>query len=147
VSLGYVAIIVAVLAAPLTIDCALVVKYEPDHVIPPFTEFIAELAWSTLAIIKPYGPDPVGVHRLVSEVWLTQNTVPPPMEAPTGTIELTSVKLAVLVPIALVALIVTFDIPATAGMPEITPVEVFIDNPVGKPIALKLVGLLVAVIV
>jgi hypothetical protein len=35
----------------------------------------------------------------------------------------------------------------TAGVPETKPVLVFTVNPAGSPVALKLVGLLVAVIV
>jgi hypothetical protein len=50
------------------------------------------------------------------------------------------------VPAELLALIVTFDVPAAVGVPEITPLVVLIDNPAGKPVALKLVGLLLAVI-
>jgi hypothetical protein len=57
-----------------------------------------------------------------------------------------SVKLAVLVPAALDALRVTEDVPGEAGVPEINPVVVLIDNPAGKPAAPKLVGLLEAVI-
>jgi hypothetical protein len=51
------------------------------------------------------------------------------------------------VPAELAALIVTFDVPAAVGVPEMTPLVVLIDNPAGKPVALKLVGLLLAVIV
>jgi hypothetical protein len=51
------------------------------------------------------------------------------------------------VPAELLALIVTFDVPAAVGVPEITPLVVLIDNPAGKPVALKLVGLLPAVMV
>ena len=50
------------------------------------------------------------------------------------------------VPSELVALTVAAYIPADDGMPEIRPVVEFTDNPGGRPIALKLVGLLVAVI-
>ena len=50
-------------------------------------------------------------------------------------------------PPALIAFIVTFDVPATVGVPEISPVLVLSDKPLGKPLALKLVGVLVAVIV
>lgn len=35
-------------------------------------------------------------------------------------------------------------VPALVGVPEINPVEVFKDRPLGKPEAAKLVGLLVA---
>ena len=48
-------------------------------------------------------------------------------------------------PPALAALMVKEMIPVAVGVPEITPVEVLILNPVGSPVALKLVGLLVAV--
>ena len=56
------------------------------------------------------------------------------------------VSVALPVPPALVALIVTLYVPAVVGVPEITPVVVFTVNPPGSPVALKLVGLLVAVI-
>jgi hypothetical protein len=50
------------------------------------------------------------------------------------------------VPAALVALMVTLKLPAAVGLPEMRPVVVFTESPPGKPVALKLVGLLVAVI-
>ena len=55
-------------------------------------------------------------------------------------------RVALPVPPALVALIVTLDVPAVVGVPEINPVVVFTDKPAGNPVALKLVGLFVAVI-
>ena len=57
----------------------------------------------------------------------------------------TSVLESVLV--ALVALMVTLTGPptATTGVPLITPVVVLIDRPVGNPVALKLAGRLLAV--
>ena len=51
------------------------------------------------------------------------------------------------VPAALVALNVTLDVPAAVGVPETTPVAVLTESPAGNPVALKLVGLLLAVIV
>ena len=56
------------------------------------------------------------------------------------------VNVALPVPPALVALIVTLYVPAVVGVPEINPVLVFTVKPAGSPVALKLVGLLVAVI-
>jgi hypothetical protein len=56
------------------------------------------------------------------------------------------VRFAVPVPPALVALNETVEVPATVGVPVIAPVLVFTLNPTGKPVALKLVGLLLAVI-
>src|SRR5215469_14434129 len=50
------------------------------------------------------------------------------------------------VPAELVALGVTLKLPAAVGVPEIRPVAVFTESPAGRPVALKLVGLLVAVI-
>jgi len=62
---------------------------------------------------------------------------------------ITSVALPVymhgLVP--LLALMVTLVVPAVVGVPEITPVLVLTLRPAGSGLALKLVGLLVAVIV
>jgi hypothetical protein len=61
------------------------------------------------------------------------------------------VNVAVPVPPALVALMVTlYGLPASvpiAGVPEMTPVLVFTVRPAGSPVASKLVGLFVAVIV
>jgi len=46
------------------------------------------------------------------------------------------VSVALPVPPALLALIVTLYVPAIVGMPEITPVLVFTDRPAGSPVAL-----------
>jgi hypothetical protein len=53
-----------------------------------------------------------------------------------------------LAPQALLALMVTggFVVPAVVGVPEINPVVVFRVKPAGNGVALKLVGLFVAVI-
>ena len=56
------------------------------------------------------------------------------------------VKGAVPVPPLLVALIVTLEVAAVVGVPEIKPEVVFTDRPAGKPVALKLVGEFDAVI-
>ena len=47
----------------------------------------------------------------------------------------------------LLAVMLTFVVPAAVGVPEITPVLVFTLRPAGSGLAVKLVGLLVAVIV
>ena len=54
-------------------------------------------------------------------------------------------KVFVSVPALFVALIETLEVPATVGVPEIKP-RLFMLNPLGRPAAPKLVGLLVAVI-
>ena len=46
------------------------------------------------------------------------------------------VSVALPVPPALVALIVTLYVPAVVGVPEIKPVEVLTDSPGGNPVAL-----------
>ena len=56
------------------------------------------------------------------------------------------VSVALPVPPALVALMVTVYVPAVVGVPEIIPLLVFTLRPAGSPVALKLVGLLLAVI-
>ena len=56
-------------------------------------------------------------------------------------------NVAVPVPVPLVALNVTLDVPAAVGVPEMTPVAVSTESPAGNPVALKLAGLLLAVIV
>ena len=55
-------------------------------------------------------------------------------------------RLAVAVPALVVALNVTLEVPAALGVPEMRPVSVLTDSPAGRVVALKLVGLLVAVI-
>ena len=47
----------------------------------------------------------------------------------------------------LLAVMMTLVVPVVVGVPEITPVLVLTDRPAGNGLALKLVGLLVAVIV
>ena len=64
----------------------------------------------------------------------------------TGTAVMVRVRVAVPVPAAFVALSVTGVVPGAVGVPKIKPVAVLTDNPAGKPVAPKLVGLLVAVI-
>ena len=64
----------------------------------------------------------------------------------TGTPVMLRVRVAVPVPAALVALRVTVEVPAEVGVPEINPLVVLADKPAGKPVAPKLVGLLVAVV-
>ena len=63
-------------------------------------------------------------------------------------IVITRVAVAVLQGLApLLAVMVTFVVPAVVGVPEITPVLVLIVRPAGSGLALKVVGLLVAAIV
>ena len=57
-----------------------------------------------------------------------------------------TVRVAEFAPATLVALTVTGVVPGAVGVPEIKPVVVLIDSPAGKPVAPKLVGLLLAVI-
>ena len=45
------------------------------------------------------------------------------------------VNVFVPVPVTLIALIVTLDVPAAIGVPLITPVDVFTLKPAGKPVA------------
>ena len=81
----------------------------------------------------------------------------PPAAVQVGLIELTvgavpivitRVAVAVLHGVApLLAVIVTLVVPVVVGVPEITPVLVLTVRPAGSGLALKLVGLLVAVIV
>jgi hypothetical protein len=49
--------------------------------------------------------------------------------------ETVSVRVALPVPPALIALRVTEDVAAAVGVPEITPVAVLIDSPAGSPVA------------
>ena len=56
------------------------------------------------------------------------------------------VSVIVPVPPALLAPIVTLDVPVAVGLPDIRPEAVFTVSPDGSPVALKLVGELLAVI-
>ena len=76
----------------------------------------------------------------------TKETVAAVEEEEPDEATIVSDKLAVPVPLPLVALSPTFEALDAAGVPEIKPVAVFIDKPAGSPLALKLVGELVAVI-
>lgn len=49
-------------------------------------------------------------------------------------------NVAVPVPVAFVAPIVTLDVPAAVGVPVTDPVDVLTESPAGRPVALKLVG-------
>jgi hypothetical protein len=51
-----------------------------------------------------------------------------------------STKVAVPEPAALVAPIVTLEVPAAVGVPEMIPVVVATLKPAGNPVAVKLVG-------
>ena len=64
----------------------------------------------------------------------------------TGSALIVKVKIALPVPPALVALMVTLYVPVVVGVPEIKPVVGSTVRPGGSGVALKLVGLLVAVI-
>ena len=78
----------------------------------------------------------------VAQVGLSELIVGP------GTIIICSVALAVLQGLApLLVVMVTLVVPTVVGVPEITPVLVFTLRPAGSGLAVKLVGLLVAVIV
>ena len=49
--------------------------------------------------------------------------------------EMVSVRVAVPVPVALVALNVTVEVPAAVGVPEIKPLVALTDRPAGSPVA------------
>ena len=64
-----------------------------------------------------------------------------------GTVnEMVITNVSVSVPAALVAVMLVLKVPSAVGVPVISPVAVFTLSPAGNPLALKLVGLLVAVI-
>jgi len=58
----------------------------------------------------------------------------------TGTAVTVSVRVAFPVPALFVALSVIVETPPLVGVPEIKPVVVFTERPVGRPVAPKLVG-------
>ena len=63
-----------------------------------------------------------------------------------GSVTIVIARVALPVPPALIALMVASVMPPTVVVPLISPVVVFTLNPAGNPVALKLVGLLLAVI-
>src|SRR5258705_419075 len=75
--------------------------------------------------------------------WMSEMFVKPSRFKSHGE-KMVSVKVFVPVPPALVALKFTAETPLVLGVPEIKPVAVLIDSLAGNPVALKLVGLLVA---
>ena len=69
------------------------------------------------------------------------------VEVMTGAARRVRTRVAVPVPVALIAETVTRNVPAaTLGVPEITPVLVLMERPPGRPVALKEVGELSAVV-
>jgi hypothetical protein len=69
------------------------------------------------------------------------------VEVRTGTALRVITKVAVPVPVALAAERVTLKVPAaTLGVPEMRPLLVLMDRPPGRPVALKEVGELSALI-
>ena len=69
------------------------------------------------------------------------------VEVMTGAARRVRTRVAVPVPAALVAERVTLKVPAaTLGVPEIAPVVVLMERPPGRPVALKEVGELLALI-
>ena len=71
------------------------------------------------------------------------NSPAPPPPPPPATMR---VRVAEPSPAEFEAEIVTADVPAAVGVPEISPVDVFTDKPAGRPVALNEVGLLLAAI-
>ena len=115
---------------------------------------VPEIKPEEVLTVRPAG-NPVAlklVGLLVAVIWYVKAALPVPvaLEALVMTGAPASltvrVKVAVPVPLALVALRVTVDVPAVVGVPEIRPEELLTLSPAGKPVALKLVGPLVAVI-
>ena len=69
------------------------------------------------------------------------------IEVMTGAARRVRVRVAVPVPVALVAVRVTLKVPAaTLGVPEMRPLVVLMESPPGRPVAVKEVGELSAVI-
>jgi hypothetical protein len=89
--------------------------------------------------------DPVFVmlSPLEAEAKSSVSRLTPPPPPPPDTIK---VNVAEPVPAALEAEIAMLKVPATVGVPAISPVEVLTESPSGKPVALNEVGLLLAAI-
>ena len=84
-------------------------------------------------------------HALSIDARSDPSTDPSPFPS-AGQFETASAKIADPVPPALVACKLTVKLPEFVVVPEISPLEVETVQPVGKPVAPKLVGLFVAVI-
>ena len=114
---------------------------------------VPEIKPVAVLIVRPAG-SPVAlklVGLLVATIWYVKATptVPVALVALVMTGEaglMVRTKVVLPVPPAFAALTVTLEVPAVVGVPEIKPVPVFTVKPAGRPVALKLVGLLVAVI-
>src|SRR5439155_1275812 len=105
--------------APSSLNCT-------PAMAPPLSEAVAEMATALpeiMALLDGAVIETIGMARVIvtASVWVP---VPP----------------------ALVALRVTVEAPAVVGVPEMSPVVPLSVRPAGNPVALKLVGLLVAVI-
>jgi hypothetical protein len=100
---------------------------------------ISAVPWET---VQPFWPESAAAvyPSVVSKLVETRRSWP--LAAPATVI----VKAVVLDPNEFVAVRVTSSVPAEMGVPEISPVVVLIERPLGRPLAPKLVGLFVAVI-
>jgi hypothetical protein len=98
--------------------------------------------FTTTTLVAAVPPN-VTVAPATKFVPVTVTAVPPPVDPAFGLTLLTvgavgaaltvNVSDPVPVPLASVALSVTIDVPAMVGVPEINPVALFTDSPVGKP--------------
>jgi hypothetical protein len=114
---------------------------------------VPEIKPEEVLTVKPAGnPDaPKLVGELVAVIWYEKAVPTVPLAVPLLVIAgaamiMVRVKGALPVPPPLVALSVTFEVPAVAEVPEIKPEAVFTASPLGNPDAPKPVGEFVAVI-
>jgi hypothetical protein len=115
----------------------------PDESVKPVPVTVAELTVTDVV------PEEVSVTSCVEGVFsatLPNGTLVALMLSTGAADAMVSVNVALPVPPAFDALIVTVDVPAAVGVPEINPVPLFTVSPAGNPVAAKPVGVLLAVI-
>ena len=96
-------------------------------------------------VIIPVPPVKVAVRLLLVPLAMVAGLATKLVITGTGGTLTVSTSVAVPVPPALAALMVTLVVPAAAGVPDMRPLAVFTLKPAGRPAALKLVGPLLAV--
>jgi hypothetical protein len=143
----------------VTVSVSVAVPVPPALVAPivtlelPTAVGVPVMSPVAVATLKPAG-NPVAVKlvgELLPAIWY-ENAMPTCPDAVRALVidglpkVIVSVSVAVPVPPALVAPIVTLELPTAVGVPVISPVAVAMVSPAGRPVALNDVGVLLAVI-
>ena len=133
---------------PALRSSALVVRVPVSEPVPSLTAppaWKAEATVGKLVLPAQLLPEPVVevLFPAVMDAKSSDNAVAPPPPPPAVMVR---VRRALPVPVALVAEMVTLEVPAAVGAPEMRPVEVLTLRPEGRPVAAKEVGVLLAAI-